>query len=318
MTRLLGLPEELVAAAGAPIDPAALNAAWNAARLTNPAAELRVVLWAWLHDPALESATVARIGDLAVRFAQRLARQQTRSLLDADAAACAAFVHGRTRRGGLPSVHTMHLRRTSLRTLYRTLRRLGVDCGDPTLDLMLPAKSTRAARPLDDDEIALLRTTALARRRDNVRAAAMVALCEAGATVGEVPRLQWTDVDLAARSVTLPGVSRTRPRRGLLTEWGRSVLQRLADTAKTSFVVHRSAHPPDSHNEQAAACRLLGRLLEDAGLGHEPDVRPASIRYWAARRRLADTGSLEAAARLLGTTSLDVAADILDYRWYDA
>jgi integrase/recombinase XerC len=318
MTPTPDVPDAVAAAAGPLIAPDALGAAWRAARLTNPAAELRVVLWAWLHDPALEPATVARMGTLAARFAQRLVSQQVRSLLDADPGACAAFVHARTRRGDLPSVHTRHLRRTTLRTLYRTLRHLGVDCGDPTLDLALPPKSMRAARPLDDDEIALVRTTALARRRDSTRAAAMVALCEAGATSGEVPQLRWADIDLDAGSVALPGVSRVRPRTGPLTDWGRAVLERLAGLATTAFVVHRSTHAPHSHNEQAAACRLLGRLLDDAGLGHEPDVRPSSIRYWAAHRQLTDRGSIEAAARLLGTTSLDIAADILDHHWHDA
>src|SRR6267378_1764198 len=43
-----------------------------------------------------------------------------------------------------PSVATMHLRRSALRLYFRTLRRLGMAEGDPTMDIALPARSCLA------------------------------------------------------------------------------------------------------------------------------------------------------------------------------
>jgi hypothetical protein len=55
----------------------------------------------------------------------------------------------------------MHVRRSSLRLLFRIARsELGLE-GDPTLDLKLPPRSSAAARPLTDDEVALGRSYSL-------------------------------------------------------------------------------------------------------------------------------------------------------------
>src|SRR5439155_9939 len=60
-----------------------------------------------------------------------------------------------------PSVATMHLRRSALRLYFRTLRQIGVAIGDPTQDLVLPARSSLAMRPLTDDEVVVCRSFSL-------------------------------------------------------------------------------------------------------------------------------------------------------------
>jgi integrase/recombinase XerC len=52
----------------------------------------------------------------------------------------------------------MHLRRSALRLYFRTARQLGLCSGDPTLDLVLPARSSLHIPPLTDDEVVLCRS----------------------------------------------------------------------------------------------------------------------------------------------------------------
>ena len=52
------------------------------------------------------------------------------------------FVHAPLPDSTAPSVSTLHLRRSALRLLFRTGRRIGITEGDPTLDLSLPPRST--------------------------------------------------------------------------------------------------------------------------------------------------------------------------------
>ncbi|GIG27012.1 hypothetical protein [Cellulomonas denverensis] len=82
---------------------------------------------------------------------------------------------------------TQHARRTVVRTLYKTLRRLDHPVGDPTLDLVLPPRGLRVARPMTDDKVTLARASAQAMpgRRGWMRATAW-ALGEAGAVSSEI------------------------------------------------------------------------------------------------------------------------------------
>ena len=215
-----------------------------------------------------------------------------------------------------PSPHTLHLRRTAVGGLYRTLARLGVDAGDPSRHVALPPKTRRVARPLDDAEIALVRTAALAHRRWPQTAAA-VAVAEATATTSEIARLAWTDLDLADGRVALPGAPPIAARTATLSAWAAGTLARIAghvDADPAALLVYRGRADADSHAAQAAVANLLRRLLVDAGVA-AGDVKPSSIRLWAARRALDDGASVETVAVLLGLASLDAAADAVGYHW---
>jgi hypothetical protein len=159
----------------------------------------------------------------------------------------------------------------------------------------------------------LVRTAALGRVRQPLRAAAAVALAEATATTGEIPQVPWRDLDFAAGVVRLPGAPPVRPREVGLTQWGASVLARLEATtdAPDDAPVLTSRAAPTS--AQAAAANLLAKVLRSAGL-HDPRVRPTSIRLYGASLILAGEG-IEAAARALGVDSLDAAAAALGHDW---
>lgn len=267
------------------------------------------MLWAWRHDPRQAPLTAARMAELAARYAARLENLGVDSLRSATPADAAGFVRARTRKGSPPSVHTMHLRRTTLRSIYRTLHELGSPCGDPTVFLELPSRWFRAVRPLTDAEIHQLRTAVMSRRGDPPAGALVLALAETGASTVELTALRWSDI--AADVVALPGGRRILPRTAALTYWGAAIINGYRATHQvgvTSLVVSGSTMPPRSQPAQAAMANRLRHLLRTAGLHTDPSLGPRSIRLWAAAHRYQMTGRIEDAAHVLGIRSLDACA----------
>lgn len=242
----------------------------------------------------------------------------------------AGFVRAPTKKGSQPSVHTMHLRRTALRSLCRTFHSLGVTVSDPTTLLVLPSRSLRAARALTDSELQQVRMAVMTRRCDAGVAACVVAFAEAGASTSELTELVWGDVHfgvppirrvdaagtVAANScgdvaVDLPGGARLMARRVHLTQWGAGVVaqhQESAVWASKSLVVSGSSFPPGSHSAQAAVTNRLRWLLRTAELHHVVGLGPRSFRLWGARHAYTQTGRIEDAAHVLGMRSLDATA----------
>jgi len=274
-----------------------------------PGAEIDTIIAHWQHQTRATS-TAARIDELARRFATRLTATGVASLHDADLADCENFVWAPTRRGQPPAMHTVHLRRTVVRAIYRTLVELDPTRTDPTRQLDLPAKPAGGTRPLTDNEITLVRTTALTHPHQPARVAVTVALAEATATTGELHQICWEHLDLTTGTVELPGADPVTARTGTLTRWGHGV---LTTHHADGFVIERRTPFRDPHSGQAAMSNLLARLLNDAGI-HDPAVKPSSIRLWGARQHLTTSG-IEAAARALGYDSLDRAATTLHHHW---
>ena len=293
-------------------------AAWQAAATRGPVAQAGVVATALAADPAYADTTVERLATILAGFAARQQALGRTSLADLQPDDVAAFVHARTRRGDLPSPATSHLRRTAVRTCIAVMRRLGAEVADPTTGLVLPARTRTAYRPLDPEELALLRITAETRTRRRHAALAAVALSEAGATTGEVARLRWADITDDRTHVALPGVGRTLPRTVALTPWGIRALPIAATPDPDRLVVYNGRADPESDTAQAAVTTRLRKLLHVAGLD-DPDLRPGSIRLCLPAAELAaGTTTLQACARRLGLASLDVAADLLQHHWQDA
>lgn len=258
-----------------------------------------------------------RLGDLAVRFATRLAATGVVSLTDATFDDCEGYVWAVTRRGANPSPHTMHLRRTTLRAIYQCVETLQPGFVDPSRRLPLPDKGGRRARPLTDGELDLLRTAALGRSRQPLRAAAAVALGEAAASSSEIAHVRWADIDLTERVVHLPGATPIQPRTTPLTTWGTGVLHRWHTTTNPTpdnHVLTRRHPDMAAHTAQVAVNQLFDRLFDDAGLDTTAGITAASIRLWAGRHALTSHG-IEHAARTLGLDSLDTTANTLDHQW---
>jgi integrase len=287
-----------------------------------------VAEWAHAADRGLMSPqTLDKFALLAERFGRYARAHAVTDLRSIDARMAGDFIAspGRSRHGAIAdsAVATQHLRRSVLRLLFRTARGLDLADTDPTLDLMLPARTPATTRPLTADEAVLVRRFAESRLQ-RTRHAATTALADAGAHSGEIGHLTVADLDLAHARVWVPGSGKTDQRWCPLDGWQLSVL-----TARARRL--REAHPHGADSDlplatsgrgsdaqlQARVCVALGDMLAWAGLAEEPDIRPASITAHAALRVFQDTGRIEAAARLVGLRSLDRAATLLGYNWAD-
>ncbi len=99
--------------------------------------ELALALEQWRTGGTHTDGTLARLTETTDAFARRLHAQGTGSFTQVTSADATAFVGARTRHGASPELATQHARRTALRTLFRTLRTLGLHASDRTLDLVV-------------------------------------------------------------------------------------------------------------------------------------------------------------------------------------
>lgn len=314
--RTLLRPRELP---GDPIDPDRLVDAYRQACRADPVHQARVVWWALRHDPHLEASTADRMGAVIARFAARQRALGCDRLSATTPEHAVGFVWARTARNADPAIATVHLRRTALRMLVRALAQLNDPPSvDPTATLVLPSKTRAQLRPLDTDEVGLLRIAAAGRARYRLEAMALLALAETTATTGEIAALGWPQLDLAEGSVALPGAGAIHPRTGKLTGWGVAALnrwnERHAEPGPGLPIVYQGRARPGSQASQATIVSRLSRLLARAGLTGD-DIRPTSIRLWQPARQLSEGARIETVARLLGHTSLDATAAQLGYRW---
>jgi hypothetical protein len=264
----------------------------------------------------LSAQSVRRLLDLFASFEAWTARRHLVSLEGVGLEAARAFVESRTVDGTQPSVATRHLRRSALRLLFRTARRLGLASSDPTLDLSLPPRSSLVLRPLTDDELLLCRSCSLV-SLTATRSAAAWALAEATATTSEIPAVRVADLALADGQAWLAGNSKREARHGSLTDWGVSQIERhlrnIGSIDPQLPLVYGANGSAQSR--QASSCQAISATLVRAGLGHEPDVRPKSVAAWAGARLFADCGRIEVVAKAMGLRSLDQAARAIAWTW---
>lgn len=215
-----------------------------------------------------------------------------------------------------PALGTKHFRRAAVRLLFKTARALGLCDLDPTLDVDLPRKTERAARPLVDEEV-LAGELASLWSLDLTRLSAAWALGEATAVSSEIATVRITDVDVAGRRVWLAGPAKRTPRWGPLTEWGAEALRRRIEALGADNPDPRLVFRGDDKGKsgQSAVCSALHEVLVLAGLHRDPDVRPMSLSVWAGVKEFERTGQIEKAARVLGLTSLDRAARAIGWGW---
>lgn len=291
----------------------------------------RQVAWAvetWRTSGLFTEQTLLRTGETVTRFAARLKVQGVGRLQDVTAAHCAGFLDAYTRHGTPPELATRHARRTALRMLFRTMREVDLAIGDPTLDLSLPARTSRVARPLTDAEVTLAR---VATRLDvagsgSLQRAVAWSLAEATAITSEISQVRLADLDnpTEPRWVDLPGTRRVDARLGELSDWGSAIVARQAKyltdrrLPASTLLTYRGQGTPGQHVAQAAVSNAISAVLQQAGLTAEGDVRPGSVRNWAGRR-LYDRGMpLEVVARRMGSRSLDAAAEDIALDWRES
>jgi hypothetical protein len=278
----------------------------------------------WRQERLLTEQSRARMEEVGDRFVRRLQASGITDWAAVDARACAGFVSAPTA-SGPARPGTQHLRRSTVRAIFRALRELGGADGDPTLDLRLPPRSPLAHRPLTDDEVVLCRASSrmgTTGARTLLRATAW-ALGEATAASSEIGAVRLGDLDdpRAPTRVRLPTSRRYDGRDGELTEWGSAVLARQAAALlqlgadPDTLLAYAGAGTGGAYLAQASVCAGIGRVLELAGLREDPGVRPGSVRGWAGRRLHRSGLPLEKVASRLGCRSLDAAAAEIGLRW---
>lgn len=286
---------------------------------------VQLVREAWAAGDVFTEQTRLRSSETVERFTRRAARQGARVVTDLSADMCVSFVSAPTEAARAPEITTQHARRTALRMFFRTLRELGLADGDPTLDLTLPARTTTAARPLTDEEVALCRYASRLGQAGSgsLQRAVCWALAETTAVTSEISEVRIADLDdpVHPRWVRLPGTRRVRERLGELSGWGMHVVTRqvellTARRAPTSMLLtYRGQGVPGQHVAQAAVCNALGEILRRGGFTDEPDVRPASVRNWAGRALFDGGMPIEHVAVRMGARSLDAVAEDIGLAW---
>jgi integrase/recombinase XerC len=260
-------------------------------------------------------AQVQRILRLAERFELFCAEAFDVSALDAVGhSVVRAFVTA-SDAGGRPAGSSLQrARRSAIRLLFRSARKIGLASSDPTVDLTLPPLSSLRARPLTDDEVLECRIASVW-SLTSARRSLTWALAEATCRSGEVPNVLVDDIDLDTGVVVIRGGGRCAPRVGKLTAWGREVIAEHLDGP-----IDRAASLVYSGETArlgglVSANSAISQVLQRAGLGGELDVRPSSVVAWAGVKVLERTGRIELVADALGLTSLDSAASFIGWDW---
>lgn len=262
--------------------------------------------------------SVQRLAREIARFLYRLPHEGVYRLSEITPEHAAAFIDEATAAGAVwrdPSISTRYFRRSAIRLFFGTARQLHLVEGDPTLDIRLPPRSTRVSRPLEDDEIVLGRLHAHGAWTETRQPAAW-ALAEATATTAEIAVAQVGDLDLDSGTVQIHGSSKRDARTGHLTAWGVTALSERLDSighTPENHLVHR-AHT-SAKSAQSSTSTALRAVLNRAGFGDDPAIKPESVAAWAGWKVFEQTLLIEDAARALGVRRLDQAAEIIGWDW---
>ena len=169
-----------------------------------------------------------------------------------------------------------------------------------------------SARPLTFAETDAVRVHADAGLVASRRSVA-VALSFAGGTATEVAAVRCCDIDTTGGAVWFSGDA---ARWGPLDGWSATTLDRFFANNPPMRPEERLCvtDPLDAARATHSVTVQLGQVLQAAGIAGRPGVTARSIRLTSARRIL-DAEGIEAAARLLGSPSLDSTAAALGHRW---
>ncbi len=217
---------------------------------------------------------------------------------------------------GKVSQSTAKNRQWTALEVLKTFEQLGADIDPYALigERVARPSDYVSTRPLTDEEARILRRWAESKLAMS-KIGVLVGLSFSGSTAMEMAALRLRDIDLDARTVSFSGRS---PRVNPLDEWTVTMLRR--------FVANQSGAPLSSDDllcvsedtgptrgAQSVTVRL-GRVMNEAGLSGRPGVSARSIRLTTAQHIL-DVDGIEAAAKFLGSRSLDTVAASLRHDW---
>ena len=265
------------------------------------------------NDGGLAESTRTVVVTEITRFGRHCAHLGIDDLTGIDPAVVASYLHAPVTRSGRhhpPARSTSRNRRNAVRHLYRTLRRLGYTVADRSADLDTPIDRSPSAGFCDDLDIARLRRAAPYGLFPSLLSI-VLALAEAGATNGEIAQVRGHDIE--GDRVRLPGGHRLDPRENPLTAWGAAAIaDRLTRLDHPDQAL--MAATPDATATPVSVSNAFAHICAQADLA-DRQLRIDSVRAWAARQVLHETGSIESAARFAGLRSLDAAVELTGHHW---
>ena len=212
-----------------------------------------------------------------------------------------------------PSDNTARYRQWVALAAFKVAAQLGaqVDPNTAAGDRIKRGDPDVSARPLTDQELDRVCAhvnagTAVSRRP------LLVALSRAGGTAAEVAAVCARDVDLEAGTATFLG---ERARVCALDEWSARAIARYLRANPTA--PHERLCVKEDTTRDAAVESVsirLWKIVKEAGFSSRGGISPRSIRL-ASARQVVESEGIVAAARFLGSPSLDNTAEALGYDW---
>ena len=212
------------------------------------------------------------------------------------------------------SVSTARNRQWVAQTVFAIAANLGAQIDPHTAAGPKIVRKPPAARagPVTDSEFRRIRGNADPGGAPS-RQSVAVAVSSSGATAIEAGDVRRQDIDLKFKTVTFTGPA---ARVCALDEWSAQAIARYLrahpDTAPDERLCVAATTPPE-FAAQSISTRLCS-VINQAGFADRPDISGRSIRLTAARQVLERDG-IEAAARFLGSPSLDNTAEAIGYDW---
>jgi len=247
---------------------------------------------AWLRTYSKAGATIATgtIENHKHGVRKLLAAWTEEDLLKPDTEAATRYIRTMERQGLKPG--TIYGRVAAARALFSALRWARASLYDPFTDVHVPHDPTppwEKRMPYDNDEIAAL----LAAAADPFDHVLVLLGAHGGLRAGECVRLQWRDVHMARRDLTIRLSKGGKTRTVGMGASVKQALQGLPRRPDGYVLPYRT--PKTAWQHVTALCEVAG--VAPKGMH--------SLRHSAGTRLYAETGDLEETARHLGHTKLD-------------
>ena len=214
----------------------------------------------------------------------------------------------------IPELNTARNRQWTLILAFEAAVRLGA-LVDPAAvagpKIKQPTDTGKKARPLDDDEDQRICSFAdpgvLASMRSVV-----VAVMRSGGSAPHAAEALVKDVDLDKATIRFPD-----GRVCELDDWSKATIARYLDANPALGGDDRLCVKPGTAADRAveSVTAQIWKVISEAGFARCPGISGRSLRLTAARRAFERDRKIEAAARVLGSASLDGTARAIGYDW---
>jgi len=247
---------------------------------------------AWLRTYSKAGATIAKgtIENHKHGVRKLLAAWTEEDLLKPDTEAANHYIRLMERHG--LKAGTIYGRVAAARALFSALRRARASMYDPFADVHMPHDPTppwEKRMPYDNDEIAALSSSAA----DPFDRVLVLLGARGGLRAGECVRLQWRDVNMTRRDLTIRLSKGGKTRTVGMSASVKQALQGLPRRPDGFVLPYRTPKTAWAH---------VTALCEKAGVAPKG---MHSLRHSAGTRLYAETGDLEETGRHLGHTKLD-------------